>query len=136
MKDPMTVTIDPNGLLVTVGWPNRSLSPNARVHRMKLARAKRQSRDEAYLLAYSALRAKPVSPSLGTPKLDVVIIARPAVRRSRDEDNLIASLKATLDGIATAIGIDDSRFHIQPLIITDPDKANPRIEIRIQEQGK
>jgi len=130
----MGVTIDPKGLAVTIPWPNRSLSPNARVHHMKLARAKKEARDASYLMAYAAIRNMANAPALGTDRLDVVIVARPAVRRSRDEDNLLASLKASLDGIAMALCVDDSRFHIQPLVVTEPDRDNPRIDIHIQEQ--
>ncbi len=132
----MTVTIDPDGFHVQVPWPSRSLSPNARVHYMKLAKAKKEARDQAYLLAYAAANGMANSPNLRSDRLDVVIVARPAVRRNRDEDNLVASLKATLDGIALYLGIDDSRFHLQPVVITDPDKANPRIDIYLQEQTK
>jgi len=43
--------------------------------------------------------------------LSLVIEFAPPDRRSRDDDNLIASFKSGRDGIAEALGIDDARFH-------------------------
>ena len=45
-------------------------------------------------------------------RLIVTLDFRPPVRRGRDEDNLIASMKAGLDGLAQALGVDDSRFNL------------------------
>jgi crossover junction endodeoxyribonuclease RusA len=36
----------------------------------------------------------------------------PPDRRRRDLDNLIASMKAGLDGLADALGVDDSRWKL------------------------
>jgi Holliday junction resolvase RusA-like endonuclease len=40
----------------------------------------------------------------------VKIVFHPAVDRNRDLDNMQASQKAALDGIALALGVDDSIF--------------------------
>ena len=37
-------------------------------------------------------------------------------RRHRDEDNIMASFKAGIDGIASAIGIDDKHFKYMPFV--------------------
>jgi crossover junction endodeoxyribonuclease RusA len=42
--------------------------------------------------------------------LKVTWIFQAPDKRRRDDDNLIASVKAFRDGIADALGIDDSRF--------------------------
>jgi len=41
-------------------------------------------------------------------------IYRPISRR-RDADNFWAGMKSALDGVATAIGVDDSRFALMPI---------------------
>jgi Holliday junction resolvase RusA-like endonuclease len=45
-------------------------------------------------------------------KLKVHLTFRPNDRRRRDVDNLIAMHKGALDGIADALGIDDSQFRL------------------------
>ena len=50
---------------------------------------------------------------------DCELLIRPLflyrVERRRDRDNAMASLKAALDGIAEALGVDDSRFIVGPV---------------------
>ena len=45
----------------------------------------------------------------------MTIHAHPAVSRNRDDDNLIAACKAYRDGIADALGVNDSMFDVQPV---------------------
>jgi crossover junction endodeoxyribonuclease RusA len=47
----------------------------------------------------------------------------PPDKRHRDTDNVIASLKSALDGIADATGIDDSRWQWQAPVVTTPCKS-------------
>lgn len=47
-------------------------------------------------------------------KIFVWIDFYPPDRRRRDEDNAIAAMKHGLDGVANAIGVDDSRFKLVP----------------------
>ena len=63
------------------------------------------AKNEAYYLACLAGISK-----LDVPALSVAITFFPPDRRHRDLDNMLASLKAALDGIALAVGIDDSRW--------------------------
>jgi crossover junction endodeoxyribonuclease RusA len=54
-------------------------------------------------------------PPLGWSKktlLRVSLDFRPPDRRRRDLDNLLASMKAGLDGLADALGVDDSRWRL------------------------
>lgn len=46
----------------------------------------------------------------------------PPDRRRRDMDNLLASCKGLLDGIADALGVDDSRFAITLALTSEPVK--------------
>ncbi len=101
--DPMR----PEGeLRVTLPWPSPSLSPNARLHWSRKAPMVRTARKAAWALTLEA-GARQMSVS-SNPCLAVEFC--PPDKRRRDLDNLIASMKAANDGIADALGIDDSKF--------------------------
>jgi crossover junction endodeoxyribonuclease RusA len=88
-------------------WPDRKMSPNARIHWGKLARARKKAKRDAYYAAKEAGLGK-----ISADTLSVRYVVYPPDRRARDQDNIIASLKAYADGIAEAIGIDDSKWNI------------------------
>ena len=95
-----------SGGTVQLPWPVSVLSPNARVHWSRKAQIVRASRRTAWALT---LEAKLPTMSVGArPHLAFEFC--PPDRRRRDLDNLIASMKASNDGIADALGVDDSRF--------------------------
>lgn len=93
-------------MIVTLPWPNRILSPNARAHWAVLSKAKRKARVDAYWLAKAE---RPGVPS-AAPLVSLDFL--PPDNRRRDLDNLIASMKAALDGIAEAMGCDDHTFRL------------------------
>lgn len=86
-------------------WPDRKLSPNARVHWATLARVKRRAKGDAFWRTREAGLGK-----IEADSLSVRYVIYPPNRHARDTDNVIASLKAAQDGIAEAIGIDDSKW--------------------------
>ena len=88
-------------------WPDKRLSPNARMHWAALAKAKKKAKTDAYHIALEA--------GIGKIEAEKVLVRYsffPPSRRAYDLDNLIASMKAGADGIAMAIGIDDSKWNI------------------------
>jgi len=94
-------------MTITLPWPPRILSPNARpAHWAVLARAKRLYRTacatQARMQGAVALSAH--------LSLAVHLCFIPPDRRRRDIDNLIASAKAGLDGLADVLQVDDSRW--------------------------
>lgn len=92
---------------VTLPWPPSALSPNARGHwGIKARHAKKYRRDARILCLAQGLRA------LSAEALSLRITFNPPDRRARDIDNMIASAKAGLDGLADATGVDDSRWSI------------------------
>ena len=103
-------------MTVTLGWPSRALSPNARTHWGTLARAKKAARREGYIAARSA----------GAPflmlSISIQVTFIPPGSGRRDLDNLIASIKPHLDGISDAIVIDDSRWIWAAPVIAKPEK--------------
>jgi len=40
----------------------------------------------------------------------------PPDRRRRDWDNCVSSLKAAMDGVADALGVNDRRFRVHPVL--------------------
>ena len=103
-------------MTVTLGWPSRALSPNARSHWATLARAKKAARREGFYAATSGL----LSDDAVSVSIQVTFI--PPDARRRDVDNLVSSLKGHLDGISDAIGIDDSRWIWAAPVMAKPEK--------------
>ena len=122
----MTDTL-PTALSIDLGWPVKALSPNARVHHMALWRAKKDAKTEA---GWATKSVKPLDWSHGGSRLPVHFIATPPIIRDRDDDNLIASAKAHLDGIAAALGINDKLF-IAPTIEWKEPRAPGKLTVVI-----
>ena len=97
---------------VTLPWPPKELSPN---QSQKIHWAKKNRIAQGYKSAclWACIAAKLTSP-VAEGKIHVWIDFYPPDRRRRDEDNAIAAMKHGLDGVAQAIGVDDSRFKLQP----------------------
>lgn len=93
---------------IKLGWPPRQLSPNGRVHHFDRARFKKAAKATAYWLTKEQLGATAFEHDGGD--IAVRILAHPKTKTRPDDDNLIASLKAPLDGIAFALGVDDKHF--------------------------
>jgi len=99
---------------VRLPWPDKRLSPNARVHWRTRAAATRRARRitrklcmEAGIAAADALLSGPVTGKTRVP-LSLTFYAPDA--RRRDDDNLIAAFKPYRDELAAVLGIDDSQF--------------------------
>lgn len=92
-------------ITVELPWPIRALSPNGRSHWRVRAKAAKQARRDACILCQAAgIRA------LSWQSMQVELIFCPPDRRPRDLDNMLASAKSLLDGVADATGVDDSRW--------------------------
>lgn len=111
-------------------WPDRRLSPNGRHHWSQVARAKKAAKRSAH---YSVLEA-------GLRKIDADAIAVrvsffPPDRRTYDDDNLLARMKAALDGISQAIGVDDSKFSIRG-IVRGPVEKQGKVKVELEWNAK
>lgn len=109
---------------IELPWPHPVLSPNARVHWAKLAKAKAAERAMAFFLAKEQ-GARP----LDTDRAHVRITFAPPDRRPRDRDNMISSMKAACDGIADVIRVDDSRWIVAYEVIEPVKRGSVYIEI-------
>lgn len=112
-------------LKITLPWTNRLLSPNARVHWAVKRKLVEQAKHWAYLAVFEQRKGEHAKPA---GKINYRCSFFPPDRRPRDEDNLIASLKSSLDGIAMALNVNDKCFHILEPIVGDAKKPG-RVEI-------
>lgn len=110
---------------IMLPWPSRDLHPNARVHWARRAKAAKKARADARI---ATLAAK--LPELPPGVLALWVTWYPPDRRRRDDDGLIASFKAARDGIADALGIDDSRFRVIPYL-SDKPRQGGVVEVKI-----
>ena len=93
---------------VTLPWPPKELRPKARIHWSKKARAAKKYLADCYYLAKQDL-----FPVEWEGPIKLKITFSPPDARHRDMDNMAASIKSGLDGLAMALGVNDKRFSLQ-----------------------
>ncbi len=98
-----------NSLTLTLPWPDRRLSPNARLNWQAKLGAKQQARNVGKFAALMELDGKDL-PEWMDGELCMSLTIHPPSRRRMDQDNLLASLKSTLDGVMQGFAIDDSQI--------------------------
>lgn len=111
---------------ITISWPERVLSPNVSAHWRRKSAARKSQRLEAWALAKEAQLKRPSA----IDPLRVRMDAFPRHERKRDVDNLLASSKGALDGLAQALGVDDSLF--RPELTIHPADGRGVIEITVE----
>lgn len=104
---------------VTLPWPPRVLSPNGRGH----WRAKHQATKLAKEFAFYATKEARIGICAGDVPVLVSLVFHPKTATKPDADNCVASMKASLDGIALALGIDDRAFRLAAPVIAEPVKG-------------
>lgn len=90
-----------DSIAIRLNWPARELSPNSRTDRRSATRARQAARTEAFM---EAKRLRLVV----TASAHLQLVFHAPDQRRRDLDNLLASLKSHLDGLALAADVDDS----------------------------
>lgn len=95
-------------LELMLGWPPSELSPNKRLHWSKVAKYKAMYREACWAMTLEQVRIRTDRAPAGPLHLTMVFV--PPDRRSYDRDNLVARMKAGLDGVCDALGIDDKQF--------------------------
>lgn len=111
---------------VYLPWPDKKLSPNARQHWASLAKAKKKAKTGAYHIALEA--------GIGKIEAEKVLVRYsffPPSRRRFDLDNLVASMKSANDGLAMAIGVDDSKWELA-ISPRGPVEKNGMVKIEIE----
>jgi crossover junction endodeoxyribonuclease RusA len=102
-------------------WPPRALSPNSRNHWAVVSGAKKRYRLACFMLAR---QTEWVFPEEGPIHLDIEFV--PPNKRAHDLDNCLAAIKAGLDGVADAWGVNDKRF---ALTIHKADRVGGMVKI-------
>ena len=101
--------------MIILPWPDKALSPNSRTHWAHKAKAAKRARSDAFHLTREAgVDARTFADYEG--KLHLWIDCYAKTRNYPDADNVLASLKSALDGIADALGVNDSRFVPHPFV--------------------
>jgi crossover junction endodeoxyribonuclease RusA len=118
-----------NTLKIVLPFPASKLNPNRRSgHSWQVTAAEKVEAWQAGKIAtLKALDGKAFA--VAAPVKFSITFYCPN-RRRRDIDNLLASLKPSLDGIAHATGIDDSAIEEMQLV-KRYDLSNPRVEVNI-----
>lgn len=115
-------------MIISLPWPHKILWPNGRTlnRRYKAAETKKHK-----AWAFAATKAEGAL-TLADGRIPVQLVLYPKPRGpAPDRDNAISSCKAYADGLAMALGVNDSRFDIlTPIMMTSRES---RVEIRIGE---
>ena len=88
-------------------WPPKELSPNARLHWARLAKAKK-----AYRAACAWQAKEQGARPMDATKLHLSLTFYPPTRRAFDLDNALARMKSGLDGLADVLGVDDKHWSL------------------------
>ena len=111
---------------VFLPWPDKILSPNARPHWGALGRAKKKAKADAYYAALAAGLGK-----IHADEIRVTLSFYPPGAYGYDDDGLSARMKAALDGISQAIGVDDSRFRLGA-IVRGPIEKHGMVKVQLE----
>lgn len=91
--------------LLRLAWPERALWQNSRMHWADRAKAVKTARKAAWAVA----REQNVR-RVGTDSPRLIFTFHPPDARRRDLQNMPATMKPAIDGIADAMGCDDEKF--------------------------
>lgn len=108
--------------IITLPWPSQKSSMNSREHWSKKAASQKAQKHAAAMLCRHLPKCEHKN------DIEVTIIFFPPDNRRRDADNLLSSIKLSLDAIAEQIGVDDSKFW--PVILDKESKTDkPEVQI-------
>ena len=94
--------------MITLPWFAKELSPNTKCHWARRSKAAKSARKHAFLATRLAGYGKVSDEQASSPKTLSIVFYPPSKRG--DLDNMLASAKNLVDGIADAIGINDKNF--------------------------
>ena len=92
--------------LIRLPWPAPALWQNRRVHWRVQSRATKAARTTAWALAKEQGVQR-------IPDATLVFTFHPPSKHKRDIQNMPATQKAAIDGIADAMGCDDGKFRVR-----------------------
>lgn len=113
--------------MIVLPWPDKRLSPNARLHWKPKADAKAVARADAAKETLAQVPAADRHRLRQADTIPVEIRFYPPDKRHRDDDNMIGAFKAARDGIADALNVNDRRF--KPVYYFDEPCKPGRVEV-------
>jgi crossover junction endodeoxyribonuclease RusA len=114
-------------MMIELPWPSSELSQNARTHHAVKARAIKKARNDAFWLT----KAVNDGSLKDAETLRVTFEFCPPDYRKRDLDNAFGCCKPHRDGIAEAIGIDDSKWN-EITILRGPVEKGGRVIVTLE----
>lgn len=117
---------------IVLPWPDKRLSPNARIHWRPKAAVTAKARADAHFLALEAAGYSlgAIRTTLaGEAPIALRVTFYPPDKRHRDDDGMVSMFKAARDGIADALQVNDRRFRPE-YHFADPEKPG-RVEVMI-----
>lgn len=120
-------------MTISLPIPNAKLWPNTRVHWRERSRLVKIARLTACYEVAEFWKREVAEMRIPSVRFTGYTLAffYPDARR-RDDDNAQASCKAYRDGIADALGVDDSTLRLLEIPSFQIDRANPRVEITLK----
>ena len=101
---------------IELPWPDPKLNPNQSKgrHWSSGVSLRKKARNDAHWMTKGAMLQKlmegdPFAEVITGPLVLTITFNQPD-KRARDRDNLLAALKPSLDGVADALGVNDSQF--------------------------
>lgn len=115
-------------MILRLDWPDSALWPNRSTgkHWTDKHEAKVAARDAGFYAVKQA-RSTQGAPKLGDGAIPLSIVFCASTARRHDLDGALSALKPSLDGIAKALGIDDSQFN--PVVLARGVIAKPGVVI-------
>lgn len=112
-------------LTLTLPWPPKSLSPNARIHWAVLAKAKK-----SYRHACATVARHQGAKTMTADALHLTLTFHAPSRREYDLDNALARMKSGLDGLADVLGVDDKKWS---LTIKKADQVGGFVRVEVSQ---
>ena len=114
----------------TLPFPDGKLNPNRIVYFRVRAVIKSTYKATCYRIIKSACLGRRLET---TGRIPVTIIFHAPDKRGRDLDNLLASMKSGLDGVAIALGVNDRQFRPVTIDFADSVFKGGKVEIEFFE---
>lgn len=105
--------------MIVLPFPHKALWPNGRAHYMTKAREVKKHREWARLATMAAL---PRCFKWSGERIKLRVTITPKTAHAIDRDNCVAALKSYIDGIADALGVNDSAFAVPEIVFAKPVK--------------
>lgn len=103
-------------ITVTIPIPPSELAQNGRVNRFAKARLAGVSKQAAWALTAQLMGSLGIRKGTWRGPVDVTYTFHFRADRTRDDDGVISRMKWARDGIALALGLDDTFFRVHQVV--------------------